>query len=52
MHLPKGIGEMLYEVVAVAMQLKNGLDLEIWDHKRFVVRLTVRTPPGARRPSK
>jgi hypothetical protein len=24
------------EVVAVAMQLKNGLDLEIWDHKRFV----------------
>ena len=36
------------EVVAVAMQLKNGRDLEIWDHKRFVVRLTVSAPPGAR----
>ena len=31
------------------MQLKNGLDMEIWDHKRFVVRLTVSAPPGARR---
>jgi hypothetical protein len=36
------------EAVAIAMQLKDGLDLEIWDHKRFVVRLTVRPPP--RRP--
>jgi hypothetical protein len=34
------------EAVAVAMQLKNGLDLEIWDHKRFVVRLTVRPSLG------
>ena len=31
------------------MQLKNGLDMEIWDRKRFVVRLTVSAPPGARR---
>ena len=29
------------EAVATAMQMKNGLDMEIWDHKRFVVRLTV-----------
>jgi hypothetical protein len=40
------------EAVAVAMQMKHGLDMEIWDHKRFVLRLTVRAPPGARRPSK
>ena len=32
------------EVVAAAMQMKNGLDLEIWDHKRFVVRLAVSAP--------
>ena len=38
------------EVVAIAMQMKNGL--EIWDHKRFVVRLTVSAPPGVKRPSK
>jgi hypothetical protein len=37
------------EVVAIAMQMKNGLDMEIWDHKRFVIRLTVRAPPRARR---
>jgi hypothetical protein len=29
------------EVVATAMEMKDGLDLEIWDHKRFVIRLTV-----------
>jgi hypothetical protein len=27
------------EVVAKAMQMADGLDLEIWDHKRFVARL-------------
>jgi hypothetical protein len=37
------------EAVAVAMQMKNGLDMEIWDHKRFVVRLTVRAPLRRRR---
>ena len=37
------------EVVAVAMQMKNGLDLEIWDHKRFVVRLAVSAPKRQRR---
>jgi hypothetical protein len=40
------------EVVATAMQMKNGLDMEIWDHKRFVIRLTVSALRGARRPSK
>jgi hypothetical protein len=24
------------EVIATALQMQNGLDLEIWDHKRFV----------------
>ena len=27
--------------------MKNGLDMEIWDHKRFVIRLTVSAPRGA-----
>jgi hypothetical protein len=40
------------EVVATAMQMRNGLDLEIWDHKRFVIRLSDSVPRGARRPSK
>jgi hypothetical protein len=40
------------EVVATAMQMKNGLDMEIWDHKRFVIRLSVSASRGARRPSK
>src|ERR1700721_974908 len=37
------------EVVAVAMQMKNGLDMEIWDHKRFVIRLTVSAARGTGR---
>jgi hypothetical protein len=38
------------EAVAIAMQLKDGLDLEIWDHAWFVVRLTVRPRPrGAKK---
>ena len=40
------------EVVATAMQMRNGLDMEIWDHKRFVIRLSASVPRGARRPSK
>ena len=28
------------EVIATALQMQNGLELEIWDHKRFVIRLT------------
>jgi hypothetical protein len=39
------------EVVATAMQMKNGLDMEIWDHKRFVIRLSVSVSRGARRHS-
>jgi hypothetical protein len=27
------------EAVEKALQLANGLDVEIWDHKRFVARL-------------
>ena len=30
------------KVVATAIEMKDGLDMEIWDHKRFVARL-----PGA-----
>jgi hypothetical protein len=30
------------EAIAAALQMKNGLDMEIWDYKRFVIRLTVR----------
>ena len=40
------------EVVAAAIQMKNGLDMEIWDHKRFVIRLTVSAARRNRRPSK
>ena len=29
-----------WEVIATALQMQNGLDLEIWDHKRFIIRLT------------
>jgi hypothetical protein len=36
------------EAVAIAMQIKDGVDLEIWDHKRFVVRLTMRPPSRPR----
>ena len=28
------------------MQMKNGLDMEIWDYKRFVIRLTDRRCTG------
>ena len=28
------------------MQMKNGLDMEIWNHKRFVIRLTAQRPRG------
>jgi hypothetical protein len=39
------------EVVATAMQMRNGLDMEIWDHKRFVIRLMVSAQRSARQPS-
>jgi len=32
------------EAVDQAMQLANGLDLEIWDHKRIVARLPSSPP--------
>jgi hypothetical protein len=35
-------------LIAVAMQLKNGLDMEIWDHKGFVIQLTASVPPGSK----
>jgi hypothetical protein len=31
-------------VIATARQMQNGLDPEIWDHKRFVIRLTGKAP--------
>ena len=32
------------EAVDKAMQLMNGLDLEIWDHKRMITRLSNSSP--------
>ena len=40
------------EVIATAMEMKDGLDMEIWDHKRFVIRLTLSPFRGTRPPSK
>ena len=38
------------EVIATAMEMKDGLDMEIWDHKRFVIRLTLSPFRGTSRP--
>jgi hypothetical protein len=37
------------EAVATAMQMKNGLDMEIWDFKRFVTRLRISAPNSLNR---